>query len=223
MFPAVNFRGGGIWTTRIPSLSRRREKSPCGTVGTSPTSGGFVALPRIFGALFLAEKNSRKKQWNKQVSLEKGPCLKEFSSSNHQFAGDMLVFRGVVGSSHWSVTVQWVQGLATVVHKLHLPKKSEVFYLSDTSGSGGIYSVPPIRKSPTFPIAERSQLKTSPYTKSWFTGAQKRLSQNLTWVKQDSSWTVKSPLGEDGSQTLQAQPENKGSVEICFSNTNLQV
>ena len=48
-------------------------------------------------------------------------------------------------------------------------------------------------KSPTFPIAERSQLKTSPYTKSWFTGAQKRLSQNLTWVKQDSSWTVKSP------------------------------
>lgn len=83
-------------------------------------------------------------------------------------------------------------------------------------GTWCIYSVPPIRKSPTFPIAERSQLKTSPYTKSWFTGAQKRLSQNLTWVKQDSSWTVKSPLGEDGSQTLQAQPEKKGSVEICF-------
>ena len=50
-------------------------------------------------------KNGRKSWKNKQhayfpenerMSLEKGPVLKETSSSNHQFSGNILVFRGTI-------------------------------------------------------------------------------------------------------------------------------
>ena len=35
---------------------------------------------------------------NERMSPEKGPSLKELSSFNHQFSGDMLVFRGIIFS-----------------------------------------------------------------------------------------------------------------------------
>ena len=84
---------GEFWSLNIPASSMKISTSST-VLGSCPVTCHQVQSQSV---------DQVTPQRNERMSPEKGPFQNESSSSNHQFSGNMLVFKGGIGKIHETI------------------------------------------------------------------------------------------------------------------------